>query len=202
MANRTSIRVARGASITLSVPFLSIVAFLAVIWLSPMDIPNGLGWSLVSLAFALAGTMLYPAMLRRFGRDPEQAMNGGLERVQLTLIMFAGYFAAWLVLTLFGAPLFYRALALSFFAVGHVAALINLWWRISLHCAVVVNFAVALIILFGPAAWVSAALVPIASWARVTLGAHNVAQVAASGVMGVILSAAVWWIYGYLPIVV
>ncbi|GAA1661514.1 phosphoesterase PA-phosphatase [Catellatospora bangladeshensis] len=93
------------------------------------------------------------------------------------------------LLTLLGAPAAVRATVAVFGAALAVTTLVNLVWKLSAHAATVSAAAVTLTAALGApgaAAWLLVALV---CWARLRLGAHDAAQVAAGVLAG---SAAAW----------
>jgi membrane-associated phospholipid phosphatase len=71
--------------------------------------------------------------------------------------------------------------------------LINLRWKISLHTAFVAASATLLVMLYGWAAAVTVALVPLIAWARIELKHHSLAQAASGAVLAALIVFAVFY---------
>jgi len=69
------------------------------------------------------------------------------------------------------------------------AALANLVWKLSLHAAMAACAVATAVLAVGPAALALAPLVALVAWARVRLGAHDPAQVAAGLALGAAAAA-------------
>jgi hypothetical protein len=69
---------------------------------------------------------------------------------------------------------------------GSVAllAVVTVWWKISIHCAVASGSVVILAFGYGPLVLCGYALVGLLGWARVAMADHTVAQVAAGALLG------------------
>ncbi len=85
-----------------------------------------------------------------------------------------------------------RALVLASFTGLLIAALISLAWKISIHVAAAAGAVTVLGLVFGVPVSPFVGLVVALAWARVRLGAHDVLQVVAGGVVGAVVAAAVF----------
>ena len=92
-----------------------------------------------------------------------------------------------LVLKIGGAPDPLVALVAAMEAGLATSLLVTLFWKVSVHAAVVAGAEAILVLDFGPWLLVFTPIVLLVAWARVQLGHHTIAQVAA----GVALGAAV-----------
>src|SRR5205807_7157458 len=101
------------------------------------------------------------------------------QRPRPMLVGVASVLAGLGVLALLGAP---RALValVGAMAVGlATATLVTLFWKISVHVAVVAGTVVILVLVFGPTLLALAPAVALVGWARVEVGDHTPAQVMA-----------------------
>jgi membrane-associated phospholipid phosphatase len=92
-----------------------------------------------------------------------------------------------LVLKIGGAPDPLVALVAAMEAGLATSLLVTLFWKVSVHAAVVAGAEAILVLDSGPWLLVFTPIVLLVAWARVQLGHHTIAQVAA----GVALGAAV-----------
>ncbi len=72
------------------------------------------------------------------------------------------------------------------------ATLVTLRWKISIHVATVAGAVVILTLVFGLGFALLAPAVALTGWARVALGDHTPAQVAAGAVLGAAIAASVF----------
>jgi membrane-associated phospholipid phosphatase len=63
-------------------------------------------------------------------------------------------------------------------------ALVTVWWKISIHCAVASGSVAILAFGYGPLVLPGYLLVALLAWARVAAGDHTVAQVVAGALLG------------------
>lgn len=70
-----------------------------------------------------------------------------------------------------------------------ILAVLNRWWKVSIHSAGLAGILAAALMLFGAAAWPLAFVVVIGAWARWAAGAHTVAELAMGAIVGATLTA-------------
>ncbi len=70
---------------------------------------------------------------------------------------------------------------------------INLWWKISLHTALVAASVTVLVMLYGWTAAVTVALVPLKAWARIELEYHSLAQAATGALLAALIVVVVFY---------
>jgi hypothetical protein len=112
--------------------------------------------------------------------------NVGARRARLIVLGFitASIAAGLSLLILLGAP---RVLTgYLAFMLGSVAslALVTVWWKISIHCAVASGSVAILAFSYGPLVLCGYALVGLLGWARVAMADHTIAQVVAGALLG------------------
>ncbi|MEV0564716.1 phosphoesterase PA-phosphatase [Dactylosporangium sp. NPDC050588] len=73
-----------------------------------------------------------------------------------------------------------------------VAAVVNHWWKMSIHTAVAAGALVILMLVYGWLLIVTAPLVGLVGWSRVALKDHTVAQVVVGAVVGAVVAGGVF----------
>lgn len=99
------------------------------------------------------------------------------------------YAVGFFFLTLFDAPSLVRGLMFCYVTNAIVVLLVTRHWKISIHTATIANSLVAIVFQLG---WMMApilVLVPIVGMARVKMKRHDELQVAAGGLIGVVMTA-------------
>jgi hypothetical protein len=144
----------------------------------------GAGWGLLAALFAAVLPTVFISCGMRRGRWADR--NVGARRPRLIVLGFitASIAAGLSLLILLGAP---RVLTgYLAFMLGSVAllAVVTVWWKISIHCAVASGSVVILAFGYGPLVLCGYALVGLLGWARVAMADHTVAQVAAGALLG------------------
>jgi len=77
-------------------------------------------------------------------------------------------------------------------------ALINYWWKISIHASTASALVTVLFVLYGWWAAFSLLLVPIMGWSRVVLAQHTWWQVAAGAALSAVIVLVVFFQYGVI----
>lgn len=171
----------------LAVPLFLLVGAAAAGW-------RGLLWALLCLLLTSGLSLFYLAHLTRFGkvRDPGRILQ--VERVRPLWVVAALHAGAWMLVTLFGAPVQLRAILLSYALATLLFALLTPITKLSLHAAGVAGAAVCLVYVFGTWGTLAALAVPLVWWARTTLGRHTPLEVA----LGVLVGGGGTWISFYM----
>jgi membrane-associated phospholipid phosphatase len=99
------------------------------------------------------------------------------------------YALGFFFLTLFNAPPIVRGLMFCYVTNTIVVLLITRRWKISIHTTAIANPLVAIVYQFGWMALPILGLVPLVGFARVKMGRHDVLQVAAGGLLGILMTA-------------
>jgi len=111
-------------------------------------------------------------------------------REQRTRIYLFGCFCALvscITLIYLKAPLILVAAFTTGLSTAFIFTLINLWWKISLHTALVAASATVLVLLYGWMAAATLALVPLTAWARIELESHSLAQVVSGALLAALI---------------
>jgi membrane-associated phospholipid phosphatase len=99
------------------------------------------------------------------------------------------YATGFFFLTLFNAPSIVRGLMFCYVTNTIVVLIITRRWKISIHTTAMANPLVAIVHQFG---WMFApilVLVPLVGFSRVKMGRHDLLQVTAGGLLGVLMTA-------------
>lgn len=157
-----------------------------------------LPWILIFLFFATILPGLYILWLLEAGKIKDIHMADRAERKWPFLL--AGISSALGALLLFelGTAHTVVALAVTYSAIALIVAFITLVWKISVHTAMFASIVTVAVIIFGPVyAWFYLILIPLA-WSRIHRKRHTIGQAAAGAMMAFIVTAAVFWAFGYL----
>jgi len=175
-------KLAETISAATRLPLLAVPLFLAVG--AEADGARGLLWALLCLFLTSGLSLVYLVYLARSGkvRDPRRIPQA--ERVRPLRVVALLHVAAFLIVTLLGAPILLQAALLSYALATVTFVLLTPFANLSLHAAGVSGAAVCLAFVFG--AWGSLALilVPLAWWARTVLGRHTPLELALGALVG------------------
>ena len=145
---------------------------------------RGILWGLLCLFRTSGLSLVYPAYLSRSGkvRDPRSIPQS--ERVRPLRVVAALHAAAFVIVSLLGAPAPLRAALLSYALATLLFALLTPVTNLSLHAAGVSGAAVCLVYVFGAWGLPALLLVPLVWWARTVLGRHTPAELALGVLVG------------------
>ena len=174
-------------------PFL--VSFVVILLLSfEASLREGLGvldalkWALIVVVVAILPVFLVTIYLVRNKRIDSLFIGVRKQRTKIYLLASVCAVVGNVIFIYFEAPL---ALVATFIA-GLSAVVIfmgvNLWWKISIHTALVAASATILVMLYGWLAVATVALVAITAWARVELKYHSLAQVTAGALLATLIA--------------
>jgi len=144
----------------------------------------GAGWGLLAAFFVGVLPTAFISYGIRRGRWEDR--NVGARRPRLVVLAFiiASVAVGLILLLTLGAPGILTGYLAFMLASVAVLAGITTVWKISIHCAVASGSVTILALTFGPAVLIGYLLVAVLAWARVAVGDHTVAQVAAGSVLG------------------
>jgi len=149
-------------------------------------------WGLPAALFAAGIPFANIVRGVRQGRYTDHHIPQREDRRGALLVGVVSVGAGLVLLAAVGAPRELVVLLLAG-AVGlAVFATITHWWKISIHTGVAAGTVVVLAAVFGAATLVAAPLVALVGWARTRLAAHTTAEVAAGGLLGALIAAAVF----------
>jgi len=178
-------------------PFLvSLVLILLLSFKSTSSTLDAVKWSLISMAVSILPFFLVIMYLVRNQRLESPFIITRRQRTKIYLLAGVCAGVGCVILLYLEAP---KEL-ISTFVAGLSAVVVfmcvNLWWKISLHTALVTASVTVLIILYGPIAAVTVVLVPLIAWSRIELKHHSLAQVAAGALLATLIVAVVFYLFG------
>ncbi len=180
-------------------PFVvSLAAILLLSFKSASTVPDALKWS---------GVMAAASVLPVFLLVLNQARNGKLDgilnatrrqRSGIYLLSITCAAVGYVILFWWQAPVLLQVAFVGGFSGAVVFAVINLRWKISLHTGFVSALVVVLVMVYGWVATAAAALVLLTAWSRTKLKYHSIKEVTAGALLGGLIVAAVFGVYGLL----
>ncbi len=189
-------RLARWISVLFDSSFLSLPIFLALGYISART--SGLLWAILTLLIVTGIPLAYLLIGRKRGWVSDMELSRREERPRFILISLSSDVLALLILRLFGGPHLLTVIVLTYFCLAIVMFSISSFWKISMHLAGVGGFSTALVFIFGaPALWAFLSLLLVA-WARLHRRKHNIPQLIAGALAGVLVAALVFGWLGTL----
>jgi membrane-associated phospholipid phosphatase len=181
-------RIARALTEVLA-PAPVAAALLAVIaWQSAPTAQEAILWGSIAVVFASLIPIAYILRGVRGQRFSDHHVGVRQQRPMPLLVGIVSVVVGVAVLNLFGAPRTLVAL-IEAMLVGLVVSLaVTLFWKISIHVAVVAGSVVVLVLVFGPIALIAAPLVAAVAWARVQLRDHTPLQVVLGAAVGMLVA--------------
>jgi len=183
-----SIAVARVLTEIFAPAPVGIVALVVVAWRFSPTLGEAMQWLGVSALFVvILPFALLVGQVRR-GRVTDIHVRRREQRLPIILVFLASWCILILLLVALGAPDELIALIGAGMATLVVIGAITLRWKISLHVGVAAGVLTVFTLLFGPSILLPTIFVPPLGWARVALGDHTIAQVAAGAAVGGVVS--------------
>lgn len=168
------------------------VLLLVVAWRSAPSAHDGLRWGILASLFAALLPFLYVLQGVRQRRLTDRHVRVREQRPLPLLVAIGSVLVGLGLLVMWKAPQDLVALTAAM-AVGLGSSLaVTLFWKLSIHTAVVAGAVVILVLVFGPALAILAPLVGLAGWARVRLGDHTRPQVLVGAALGASVAAVVF----------
>lgn len=168
------------------------VLFLLVTWHSAPTGADAIAWGALTLLFAALLPFAYLLREVRRRRVTDHHVRVRQQRPRILLTAIASTLALLTLLVAFRAPRDLTALVVACIAGLASALLVTLFWKISIHVAVVAGAIVILVLVFGRTLIALAPLVALTAWARVTLRDHTPAQVGGGGLLGAVVAGVVF----------
>ncbi|MFC2025004.1 hypothetical protein ACFLTG_01130 [Chloroflexota bacterium] len=187
MQTETRKRIAGLTSKILNPFFVSLAMLLLLSFTSSSSTLDALRWAFISMTLSILPVFLVTVYLVRIGRLDTIFTKLRSPRINIYLPASICIAVGCLVLAYLRAPMI---LVLAF-AAGLLTTVmfmgINLWWKISLHTALVTASVTMLVMLYGWMAVATILLVPLTVWARIEMEYHSLAQ----AIIGALLAALV-----------
>ncbi len=164
-------------------PFFIFTALYTLVALARSASPEALLY--VAIELLAAGTVAgYVLLMRRRSRVSDFWISARTQRLVPSLFLLGAFVGLLAALALLGAPKTLLLTTLSMGLGATTVAAITLFWKASAHCAVAGHAAMAGPLLLGSAGTVFVLVLPLVLYARISPGAHTVAQAIAGAALG------------------
>jgi len=165
---------------------------LLVAWHSAPTVSEAVRWGALAVLFVSVMPFLYIVRGVRKGGLTDHHVGVRQQRPVPLLVGAMSMLVGLIALALWGAPHDLVALV-AVVAIGMLTSLlVTLFWKLSIHAAVVAGAVTVLVFVFGPALLALAPLVPLVCWARVAVRDHTAAQTLAGATLGVTVAVVVF----------
>lgn len=184
---------------TLLSPYVTAAIFIVVIvYRYAENLAQFLPWVLTFFVFGLVFPGIYVLWLMENKRIRSIHISEHKERKLPFLLLAISASIGACLLWVLGAAKPVVMVATVYAVNTVVIALITIYWKISVHTAIFSAITTMLIVIFGTQfGYLYLFLIPLA-WSRIHRHRHTVAQVTAGSLMAFLLTASVFWLYGYL----
>lgn len=188
-------RVANLLSNVLSPFWVSLLIIVLLAFNSTSSPFDALKWVFIAVLLSVLPIFLVIFYLVRSGRLDAVFTNVREQRTKIYLLAGLCAIVGYIILRYLGAP----KMLVATFTAGLLTTLvfmcINLWWKISLHTALVAGAVTLLVMLYGWIAMVPVVLVPLIGWARIELEYHSLAQVATGALLEALIVIVVFAVF-------
>ena len=169
-------------------PFLLCLALIVLFsFKSAASTSEAIKWASISTGLGLLPVFLVIMYLLKQGKLDDFFIAAREQRTKIYIIGCLSAAAGCVTLVILGAPAILVAGFITGVSTAFIFALINLWWKISLHTAIVAALATILVMMYGWVASASVALVPLTAWSRIELECHSLRQTISGAILATIL---------------
>ena len=186
----------RIASLTSNIlnPFLLCLALILLFsFISTSSTSEAIKWALISIILSILPIFLLIIYLVRNGKLDAFFINVRGQRTRIYLLVCLFSSVSCITLTCLRAPSILVAAFITGLSTAFIFILINLRWKISLHTAFVAGSATVLVMLYGWAAAVTIALIPLTAWARIELAYHSLTQAVSGALLAALIVVTVFY---------
>ncbi|MFC1987104.1 hypothetical protein ACFLVH_00930 [Chloroflexota bacterium] len=175
-------------------PFLiTLIMILLLSFASTSSTLDAFKWASISMAFSILPVFLVTIYLVRNGSIDAIFINARKQRTKIYLVAAFCAILSFIILTYLKAPAILIAAFITGLSTTAIFMFINLWWKISLHTALVSAAATVLLMLYGWVALITVALVPLTAWARIELRQHSLAQTATGAILAALIVVVIFY---------
>lgn len=169
-------------------PFLLCLALILLFsFRSAASTSEAIKWASISAGLGIMPVLLVILYLLRNGKLDNFFIAARKQRTRIYILGFLSAAAGWITLAFLGAPAILVAGFVTGITIAVLFALINLWWKISLHTAIVAASATILMLLYGWIASATLVLVPLTAWSRIELECHSLTQTVSGAILASLL---------------
>lgn len=179
-------------------PYITAAVFIVIVIYSySQSLSEFLPWVATFLFFAIIIPGMYLLWLLESKKIADIHLADRKERKWPFLLGGISAFVGAAILILLGAARPIIVIGVTYAINAMVVALITLFWKISIHTALYSAVATITVIVFGSSFWwLYLILIPL-SWSRIHRHRHTVLQATAGALLAFVLTAAVFWAFGY-----
>jgi len=175
-------------------PILLIMAMILLLsFVSADSTLEALKWALIAIALSILPVFSVIVYLVRKGSLDAVFTNVREQRTKIYLLGGFCTVIGGITLAYIGAPAILVAGFIAGLSTAIIFTCINLWWKISLHTAMVAASATLLVMLYGWIAVATVALVPLTGWARIELEYHSLAQAVTGALLAALIIVVVFY---------
>lgn len=169
-------------------PFILCLALIFLFsFTSSSSTPEAMKWAFLSMAVSILPVFLVILYMLRHGKLDNFYIDIRQQRTRIYLIGCFCALISCITLVYLKAPAILVAAFTTGLSTAFIFTLINLWWKISLHTALVAASATVLVLLYGWMAAATLALVPLTAWARIELESHSLAQTVSGALLAALI---------------
>src|SRR4030042_1329163 len=169
-------------------PFLLCLALIVLFsFKSAASTSEAIKWALISTGLGILPVFLVIIYLLRQGKLDDFFIAAREQRTRVYVIGCLSAAAGCITLAVLGAPDILVAGFITGVSTAFIFAFINLWWKISLHTAIVAASATILVMMYGWVAAGTVALVLLTAWSRIELECHSLTQTVSGALLATLL---------------
>jgi len=179
-------------------PYITAMIFVAAITYNyAQNLSQFLPWIITFIGFGVLIPGLYSLWLLETRKITDFHISALEERRKPFIAAGLSALVGTIILVFLGAARPVIVMAVVYTINTLAVAFITQFWKISIHTALFSAVVTVAVILFGPTwAWFYLILIPL-SWSRIHRRRHTIWQATAGAMLAFILTAAVFWIFGY-----
>ena len=164
-------------------PFLVSTTLIFLVLRESTDNMNQcMNWFMLSIAISLVPLFVFTLILLKLRKIDNLFITVRVQRYKVYSITVVLLGIDCIVLYILAAPKLLIATFTVIFIIDIIFAIVNRYWKISIHAATITAAVTALFVLYGIKAAASLPLIPLVGWARVEIEHHSVLQVLVGGV--------------------
>jgi hypothetical protein len=169
-------------------PFLICLALIILFsFKSSTSTSEAIKWACIATGLGILPVFLVIIYLLRHGKLDDFFIAAREQRTKIYILACLSAGAGCITLALLHAPAILVAGFITGVSTAIIFALINLWWKISLHTAIVAASATIMVILYGWVASATVALVPLTAWSRIELECHSLKQTISGAILATLM---------------
>ena len=156
---------------------------------------DAIKWALISVGLSILPVFLVIAYLVQNGKLNAIFITAREKRTKIYLLAVLCAAVSYAALNYLRAPPILVATFAAGLSTAVIFAGINLWWKVSIHTALVAGSVTLLIMLYGWILAVTTVLIPLMAWARIESNNHSPAQAVAGALLAALIVVVVFMVF-------